>query len=50
MHRQLGQRIRSSCGCWFCCDVEKSEVSARESELGKTQGKVWGKCEALSVP
>lgn len=34
------------------CDVEKGKVSARreESEVGKTQGKIWGKCEALSVP
>lgn len=34
------------------CDVEKGKVSARrgESELGNTQGKIWGQCEVLSVP
>lgn len=39
-------------GLLVWCDVEKGKVSARreESEVGKTQGKIWGKCEALSVP
>lgn len=52
VHRQLGQRNHSSWCCWFWCDVEKDKVSARrgESELGKTQGKIWEKCEALAVP
>lgn len=52
MHHQLGQRNRSSCSYWFWCDVEKGKVSARggESEVGKTQGRIWGKCEASSVP
>lgn len=38
------------CSCWR--DVEKGEACARrgEAELGKTLGRIWGKCEASSAP